>query len=305
MPERLLRIGELSRHAGVSVEVLRAWERRYGLLEPARTPGGFRLYSERDVERVQAMCRSVRSGLSPAEAARLVLEEEQARPPSGAGTALDGARLELDRALSRFDEVGAQAVLDRLLTTLSLEVVLQQAVLPYLRELGERWERGEASIALEHFASNIIRGRLASLARGWDRGGGNRALLACVAGEHHDLPLLMLGLGLRAHGWRISYLGTDTPGSSLVAAATELAPDAVVVSGSAERVFWPELASLRTLADQALLHIAGAGATAALARVIGASHLAGDPIQAAGLVARHSLGHGAARASRPTRTAVA
>jgi DNA-binding transcriptional MerR regulator len=286
MPEQILRIGELSRRVGVSVELLRAWERRYGLLEPARTAGGFRLYSERDVARVRALRRNVDVGLSAAEAARLVLEEERARLANGRERpVLARARNDLDVALSQFDDVGAQAVLDRLLTTLSLEVVLQQVLLPYLRELGERWERGEASIAQEHFASNIIRGRLTSLARGWDRGGGNRALLACAAGERHDLPLMMFGLLLRNHGWRISYLGADTPSVSLVAAATELEPDAVVVSGSVESVFEQESARLRALADRIPLYIAGAGSTAELARSIGAGHLASDPVEAAALLA--------------------
>ena len=68
---------------------------------------------------------------------------------------------------------GAHAALDRLLAELSLETVLREAVLPYLRELGERWERGDASIGQEHFATGVLRGRLLGLARGWGRGAGS------------------------------------------------------------------------------------------------------------------------------------
>jgi DNA-binding transcriptional MerR regulator/methylmalonyl-CoA mutase cobalamin-binding subunit len=269
----------------VPVESLRAWERRYGLLRPERTGGGFRLYSEADVDRVRAMRANLERGLSAAEAARLVLDQDGERAANGAAPALQGAVLELDEALRRFDDTGAQAVLDRLLATLTLDVVLRDVLVPYLRELGERWTRGEGSIAEEHFASSLIRGRLLALARGWDRGVGPRALLACAATELHDLPLVMLGLALRSHGWRISYLGADTPSSSLVDTAASLGPDAVVVSGSVPRVFEGQIESLRGLAEIAPLHVAGGGASADLAEAVGGTYLAGDPVSAAAALA--------------------
>ena len=89
--------------------------------------------------------------------------------------------------------------------------MLRDVVLPYLHELGVRWERGEASVAQEHFASNILRGRLLGLARGWAEATGPRAVLACAPGELHDLPLISFGLALAARGWSITYLGPDTP----------------------------------------------------------------------------------------------
>ncbi len=94
---------------------------------------------------------------------------------------------------------------------ITLETLLREVVLPYLRELGARWERGEASIAQEHFATAVLRGRLLGMARGWGLGIGPMAVLACLPGEHHDLGLIAFGLALRARGWRIVYLGPDTP----------------------------------------------------------------------------------------------
>ena len=79
---------------------------------------------------------------------------------------------ELRRALDAFDEPAAQAVLDRLIAELSLPAVLRDIILPCLADLGQRWQAGTASIAAEHFASNLIRGRLAGLARGWAAGTG-------------------------------------------------------------------------------------------------------------------------------------
>ena len=181
----LLRIGELSRRLGVSDHLLRAWESRYGLLQPVRSAGGFRLYSEADMLRVRRMQAHLARGLSAAEAAQAVLGEDSTAGDGRAARAdrFPGEASELagafGQALDAFDEPAAQAVLDRLVSDLSLATVLRDVVIPYLTELGERWERGTATVAQEHFATNIIRGRLAGLARGWGNGHGPRAVLAC------------------------------------------------------------------------------------------------------------------------------
>jgi len=280
---KLLRIGELSRRVGVPVESLRAWERRYGLLTPSRTQGGFRLYGEDDVARVLAMRANLERGLFAAEAARLALAEDVTEPLRAPAPTADAAQLAA--TLDRFDEAGAQQALDRLLATLTIDVVLRDVLLPYLHELGERWEGGEVSVAQEHFASNLLRGRLTALARGWDRGGGPRALLACAEGERHDLPLVGFGLALRGHGWRISYLGADTPVASLVEAARELSPDAVVVSGTVAGVFDPIATQLREVALHSPLHLAGAAANGRVARRAHGTLLAGDVVAAADVLA--------------------
>jgi DNA-binding transcriptional MerR regulator len=282
--DKLLRIGELSRRVGVPVESLRAWERRYGLLDPSRTQGGFRLYGEDDVARVLAMRANLERGLFAAEAARLALADDVGDEPAAPGPVVDAD--ELAAALDRFDEAGAQRALDSLLAALTLDVVLRDVLLPYLPELGERWERGEVSVAQEHFASNLIRGRLMSLARSWDRGMGPRALLACVEGERHDLPLVCFGLALRGHGWRISYLGADTPIASLAEALRTLAPDAVVVSGTVRGAFGATATKLRKIALDAPLFVAGAAADEAVARRVRGTLLSGDPVVAAETLAR-------------------
>jgi len=275
-----LRIGELGRRVGIRPELLRAWESRYGLLSPSRSAGGFRLYSEDDERRVRAMQEHLGRGLSAAEAARLVL--------AGGGLAADPAspRLEeggraLREALDGYDEAGANRALDDLLGGFSLEAVLGEVVLPYLHELGERWSRGDASVAQEHFASNLIRGRLLGLARGWGQGIGPRALLACVPGELHDLALISFGLTLRARGWRVTYLGPDTPLDTLSGAAEELEPELVVVSGSTTEVFDAAAAGLRKLARSRRVALGGRGANAHHVEATGADLLAGDAVSAA------------------------
>ena len=266
-----LRIGELSRRSGVSPELLRAWERRYGLLQPARSAGGLRLYSDDDLGRVQAMQRNLAEGFAAAEAAALA-----ARPTRLDETFSEAGRTELAAALARFDDGAANAAFDELLARFSLDTVLRDVVVPYLHELGEEWERGDVSIAQEHFASTLLRGRLLGLARGWGQGIGPTAVLACAPGEHHDLGLLAFGLALRMRGWRIVYLGTDTPIASVADAARSCNPVFVVVSAVDVRAIDQHLEELEQLAREVRLCLGGAGA--ASTRHLDALTLAGDPV---------------------------
>ncbi|HEX8118680.1 MAG TPA: MerR family transcriptional regulator, partial [Pyrinomonadaceae bacterium] len=134
MAEPRLRIGELARRTSVSAELLRAWERRYGLLRPARSPGGYRLYSSDDELRIQEMKRLLEHGVSAGEAARLVATQgapEESENGAGSGQ-------ELRQALDSFDEARAQVAFDALLARLSFETMARDVLVPYLRELGER-----------------------------------------------------------------------------------------------------------------------------------------------------------------------
>ena len=171
-----LRIGELSRRTEVAPELLRAWERRYGLLHPARSDGGFRLYSDADERRGQLMRQYLREGLAAAEAARLALEGADARalPQADERPELEAGTARMRAALDAFEENAAQEALDDLFAAFTVETVLRVVLLPYLAELGDRWSTGGATVAQEHFASNLIRGRLLGIGRGWDGGDGPR-----------------------------------------------------------------------------------------------------------------------------------
>jgi DNA-binding transcriptional MerR regulator len=272
----LLRIGELSKRSGVSPELLRAWERRYGLLRPMRSSGGLRLYSPADLERVLEMQRHLAAGIAAAEAAQLASGSEEAQ------TAPAALRGELADALDRFDEPEAQAVLDRLLAVMTVDTLLADIVLPYLRELGERWARGEASVAQEHFASAVLRGRLLGLARGWGRGVGPVAVLACLPGELHDLGLIAFGLALRGRGWRIVYLGPDAPLETVAEASRQLDPALVVLHAVSDERVAPVVDELRALARHHRVALGGA-AVGALEED-GVLPLRGDILEEAGVV---------------------
>jgi len=228
------------------------------------------------------MRRHLDAGISAAQAARLALAE----PASDAGDEGESAGLapftsDLGDALDRLDEPGAHAAFDRLLARFTLQTVLRYVLLPYLHELGNRWERGEATVAQEHFASNVLRGRLLGLARGWGQSAGPRAVLACAPGEFHDLPLIIFGLALAARGWSITYLGPDTPIATIQEALEEVEPRLVIVSATTGRRLRAAQGQLIELARHVPIALAGAGATDRLARATGASLLQGDPVTAA------------------------
>jgi DNA-binding transcriptional MerR regulator len=277
-----VRIGELSRRLGVSDHALRAWERRYGVLQPIRSAGGYRLYSQTDEIRIRRMQAHIAAGMSAAEAARAALSEApDPAQPEDTGTSytgLAGAAHALAQSVDNFDEPAAQATLDRLLCDFTVEIVLREVVLPYLHELGERWAQGRTTVACEHFASNLLRGRLAGLARGWGDGHGPRAILACAPGEQHDIALLAFGIVLHRSGWRVSYLGADTPVGDFVHAVSKSRPDLAVLAAVAPQRFDGLTADLSRLATAVPLALAGAGASQALARDAGARLLAGDPV---------------------------
>jgi DNA-binding transcriptional MerR regulator len=288
----VLRIGELSRRVGVSEYVLRAWETRYGLLRPVRSAGGYRLYSAGDQARVRRMQAYLGDGLAAAQAALAAIADDQ--PGAIASTTADTApRADLARfadelraALDTLDEPMAQSVLDRLFTDFTVQTVIRDVLMPYLSQLGRRWAQGTVSVAQEHFASNVLRGRLAGLARGWGTGQGPYAMLACPPGEEHDLPLLAFGIVLNRSGWRVGYLGVNTPIPELIAAAPSVGASVVVLAATTPERFEAVMGELTELACAAPLVLAGAGATRELVARIGARLLTGDPVSAAEDLAR-------------------
>ena len=275
-----LRIGELSRRVGVSPELLRAWEARYGLVRPKRTSGGLRLYSEDDERRVRLMREQIDAGLSAAEAAR-VAKVRSGPPADGGSASLAEIHLDLQRSFQELDEPAGQLALDRLFASFELRPALAQVILPFLNQLGERWATGLTSVAQEHFASHVIGARLRALTQGWGQGVGPRATLACPQGERHDLGLLCFGLALRERGWRIVYLGADTPTRELLDTLGESPPEIVVLSAVTPQPFLDEREEIGRLTARVRVGIGGAGASSALADDLGVEALDGEALEAA------------------------
>lgn len=281
----LVRIGELSRRTGVGIDTLRAWERRYGLLHPERSPGGFRLYGRSDQERVRAMKALIDSGVTASEAARLASSgPESPAGPRGAREAVGDHGPRLEAALERFDETDANAILDDALARFTIDAVASRIFLPVMQAIGRRWEEGEISVAQEHFATGILRARMLSLGRSWGAGRGPRALLACPPGERHDLGLIAFGLVLRERGWRITFLGSDTPIETIVDSAVGLKPAAVVLAAVMPERFEDVADGIRRLSRGSPVLIGGEGASSDMADRLGAQALDADPVEAAALM---------------------
>jgi DNA-binding transcriptional MerR regulator len=287
-----LRIGQFARRVGVTPELLRAWERRYELLQPVRSSGGFRLYTEEDAERVARMREAIGRGLSASEAARVAIVGQR-RSGDAAGRDADflehaaghGADFLQDAAgrvlaaIRRYDEATVHLILDENLTAFGLEATVADLIVPALTQVGLDWKKDAEGISHEHFASNLIRGRLLSLMR-IGAGNGPLALLACVPGEEHDLSLLAFGLLLRLRGWRVVFFGANTPISTLTQAARATHPALVVVTSFDPTLFETSSSELRGLGDVAPLAIGGPGASEAMAASFGARSLDSNLVEA-------------------------
>lgn len=272
------RIKEFAGRTGVPEATLRAWERRYALLEPTRSDGGYRLYTPDDERRVVAMQAHRARGVATAEAARLARDERPAASdaPQDPGTLVAG----LLAAVAAYDASRADALVGAALRRDHADAITE-VVLPALRAIGDRWASGELSVAHEHFASHLIERRLLTAGPSWDRGDGPTALLACAPGEHHALGLLCFGLALADRGWRVAYLGESLPIAEVRSAADGLRPDAVVLSATFPDRLLPVAEAVAALAARHRTLVAGPGASEEVARATGAERLTLDPVAAA------------------------
>ncbi len=271
------RIGELATRVGVTTHVLRAWERRYGLFDPKRSDAAYRLYSADDERQARAMVLLREAGLPAARAAAQVLAMSAALAPSHAtatnqataanqATARERMRdhqhvARLHRAVVAFDHGAAGAALDAALADLGVTAWISHVVMPFLQELGDRWAAGTATIAHEHFASQLIRARLAQHTAAWGAGAGPTAVLACPPGERHDLGLFAFGVLLGRRGWRVRYFGPDTPLTGLASVCRSVQPEVVVLAATRPTVVATHAASIQRLARRHRVAVGGAGAT--------------------------------------------
>lgn len=263
---------------GVQEVTLRAWERRYALLQPERSSGGFRLYSRADERRIRSMQAHMGRGIAAAQAAALAVSESAAEIVAPTEPAELVA--ELAAAAAAYDATRIELLLDAAFAHGRLEGI-RDVVLPVLVEIGLRWERAQLTIAHEHFASHLIERRLLALATGSERGGGPLAVLACPSGERHTLGLLSFGVLLADRGWRIAYLGADIPVEQIDDASASLKPDAVVLCALQSRWFLDSARAIGELGRERNTLLGGAGASAALARRLDVACAGRDPVTAA------------------------
>ena len=244
---------------GITPATLRAWERRYGVLAPGRSEGGYRLYSERDIATLRWLKHQVDAGVTISRAVALLdihhqageqpeLEEGPVLLP-GTSSSVTAEEIRsahtisenLLEALLAYRERDGKALLDEAFALHPVEQVLELIIAPALTQVGDRWHRGEATIGQEHFATAFLRRRLTALLDVYDNApGGPLAITGSAPGEWHDVGILVISVVLRRRGWRVLYLGQSLPAEALVEAARKNQPRLICLSAtmreSAERL---------------------------------------------------------------------
>ncbi len=187
---------------------------------------------------------------------------------------------DLRQAMLDFDELATHRILGELFHAVPADEAVTAVVMPFLREVGELWDRGEIGVAQEHFASNLVRHHLAHQTFGTARGP-EPVVLACPPGELHDIPLLAFGLVLSRRGAAVRFLGASTPMAEVAAVTRAARGRAVTVSASRPTALQAQTGALRHLAQSHLVAVAGPGAGADLAEECGLLHLREDPVASA------------------------
>lgn len=222
-------VGRTAELTGVPRETLRKWEQRYGVVDPVRTEGNYRLYDDESVRRLSVMRDLVDAGWSPKEAARHVLGAPVATPPAGEGgpAPLD----ELARCAERFDLDRVEQVLDEAFARTDLDVVVDDWLMPSLVRLGEAWQGGQVTIAGEHFISAAVHRRLAYAFQQLAAPGTDapKVAVGLARGSRHELGVLSFAAVLRSQGVGVTYLGSDLPLEAWIETVRTLGPDAVVI----------------------------------------------------------------------------
>jgi len=256
-------LGAATRLTGLSAEVLRAWERRYGAVQPPRTPGGTRRYRAQDLERLRLLKAAVDAGHRISDVARL----DDAELVQRANLKQEPGDRQLEQTLAAIKELNgaeAQRLLAGQLSTLGAVRFARDFALPLVHEIGDRWADGRMTIASEHLASSLLRSMLGSALQPSALSlMGPRIVFATPSGERHELGLQMAALTALGAGAAPIYLGAELPVEELLEAVERTKASALALSlvTLETRDAARTIAALRTgLAPEVQLWIGGAAA---------------------------------------------
>lgn len=230
------------RETGVPADTFRAWERRYGVPQPQRTDGGHRLYSERDIAIIRWLRDRTTEGMNISQAVRLLQNSDSSDSDADASSpgaihieprALQRLQNELLESMMNFDAARAEQLMSEAFALYPFEEVLLQLVEPLMVEIGDRWHRGEVSVAIEHFTTQFVRRKLSGLLSAFEpvstRG---TVVVACAPGELHDIGVLFVALFLMRRNWHVIYLGPQVPQNDLLETVRDVQPQMVCLAAS-------------------------------------------------------------------------
>jgi len=233
----LFPIRTVSELTGVNAITLRAWETRYGLIEPIRKSSGHRLYTQEHIDLINRVVGLLDRGMR--------IGQINAETLSGADLDSDSTEQRQDHwqrhingmiaAIIRFDESSLERIYGEALSFYPVRVVTDKLLTPLMKELGERWANKRGSIAEEHFFGFYLRNKLGARFHHRSRTQtGPRLLLACLPGDLHEIGLLLFALDACDQGFQTVLLGANMPLEELPAAVNKTKSDALVLSGVIE-----------------------------------------------------------------------
>ncbi len=237
-------IGVAAERTGLTPDVLRVWERRYGAVSPERSEGHQRLYSDDDIERLRLLRlatipgRGISQvvGLSTGDLARMVEEDASARarveaaelPDAESGSETVARALALVRA---FEGAGLEWVLNRVVAELGLVHFITAVGAPLLRRVGDEWHAGRITVAQEHLATSTVRRTvIGAMPLGSSPADAPRMVVGTLAGERHEVGALFVAAVAMAQGWAVTYLGADLPVDDIADAALATRARVVAIS---------------------------------------------------------------------------
>ena len=235
--EKLYTIGTVSRITGIGAITLRAWERRYNLIQPVRKESGHRLYTRGQIDQINRITALTGQGMRISQVKRAMLNTEPAATNGQQATEnpWQSYLQSMISAVISFDEARLEEIYNEALSLYPIGLVTKLLLKPLLVELGLRWESGQGSVAEEHFFAFYLRNKLG--ARFHHRRineGGPRLLLAGLPDEHHEIALLLFALAANESGYQLLQLGADMPMTELAHVAVKTRCDAIVLSGAIE-----------------------------------------------------------------------
>ena len=249
-PRRLTQhsIGVVSRRTGLKPDVIRAWERRYGAIQPSRTSTNRRSYSDEDVERLLLLRQATMAGrqigqisaLSIDELRLLVAADQAALARAPRGLHRSGASEDTDSeshlsgclsAIENLDTQELQFQLDRAAVDLSHPKLLEEVLVPLLETIGRLWEEGDLRIVHEHMASGVISSFLNTVRLSFAAADNAPPMVVGTPiRQHHELGALIAAATAASEGWRVTFLGANLPAEELAAAARKTAARAIGLS---------------------------------------------------------------------------
>ena len=240
-------IKAVSQKTEIQAVTIRAWERRYGLLEPHRAENGYRLYSERDIAVLEWVKKQVDTGIVISSVVaefnqaihtqkwpEAVISDKGPIPCKKVGIPdIELLTSQLTTALIRIDEHMASDIFSEVLGSVRLIQLFESVLNPVLVEIGARWERGEIVVAVEHFASNLIKGKVQAIYHSLPfHPSGPKILVGCAPDELHEIGSLMFVTLLRDSGYRTEFLGPDIPLDDLALYVGEEKPRMLIIAAT-------------------------------------------------------------------------